>query len=87
VASLDNQNLDARKDAYWIILYIYLKKTLGIDISESLVETKRSEGEVTTSTKISQMLKDIDIKQFSFDQGFLECNSKKVSSNVTKYAD
>lgn len=79
MASLDNQNLDARKDAYWIILYIYLKKTLGIDISESLVETKRSEGEVTTSTKISQMLKDIDIKQFSFDQGFLECNSKKVS--------
>lgn len=84
VASLDNQNLDARKDAYWIIVYIYLKKTLGIDISESLVETKRSEGEVTTSTKISQMLKDVDIKQFTFEQGFLECNGKKVSFNVTK---
>jgi hypothetical protein len=40
VASLDNQNLEARKDAYWIIMYIFLKKTMGIDISESLVEKK-----------------------------------------------
>ena len=35
VASLDNNNLEARRDAYWIIVYIFLKKTLGVDIAES----------------------------------------------------
>lgn len=71
VASLDNQNADARKEAYWIIVYIYLKKNQGIDISESLVNEQ--------SSKVSQMLKDVDLRQFTFEQGFLECNNKKVS--------
>lgn len=71
VASLDNQNADARKEAYWIIVYIYLKKNQGIDISESLVHEQ--------SSKVSQMLKDVDLRQFTFEQGFLECNGKKVS--------
>ena len=80
VASLENQNIEALKEAYWIIVYIFLKKTMGVDISESLREKQSdSEGGVTTSNRISLMLKDVDIKQFSFDQGFLECNSKKVS--------
>lgn len=80
VASLENQNIEALKEAYWIIVYIFLKKTMGVDISESLREKQSdSEGGVTTSNRISLMLKDVDIKKFSFDQGFLECNSKKVS--------
>ena len=69
VASLDNQNLEARKDAYWIVVYIFLKKNLGIDISESLVETKvttDAEGGQKRSTKIAQMLKDVDVRMFSF---------------------
>ena len=36
MASLDNQNAEARRDAYWMIMYIYLQKQVGIDISESL---------------------------------------------------
>lgn len=69
VASLDNQNLEARKDAYWIVVYIFLKKNLGIDISESLVETKvatDAEGGQKRSTKIAQMLKDVDVRMFAF---------------------
>ena len=69
MASLDNQNLEARKDAYWIVVYIFLKKNLGIDISESLVETKvttDAEGGQKRSTKIAQMLKDVDVRMFSF---------------------
>ena len=35
VASLDQNNLVARREAYWMIVFIFLKKHLGIDISES----------------------------------------------------
>jgi hypothetical protein len=54
VASLENQNIEALKEAYWIIVYIFLKKTMGIDISESLVQKQTdSDGEDITSKRIS----------------------------------
>lgn len=90
VASLDNQNLEARKDAYWIVVYIFLKKNLGIDISESLVETKattNSDSCTKGSPKLALMLKDVDVRMFSFSQGFLECNGKKVSGIIIRLID
>lgn len=80
VASLDTQNAEARIEAYWMIVYIYLMKTMNIDISESLIETTQldSEGTLSTSTKTSLMLKDVNVSLFKFDQGFLEFNGKKV---------
>lgn len=53
---------------------------MGIDTSESMANKKStdSEGNITNSSKISLMLKDVDIKMFTFDQGFLECNGKKI---------
>ncbi len=35
VASLDPANTEAMRDAYWMIMYIFLAKTQFIDISES----------------------------------------------------
>ena len=37
VASLDPSNVEASREAYWMVVYIYLQKQLGIDISESFV--------------------------------------------------
>ena len=58
VASLDQNNLQARREAYWMIVYIYLQKTLGIDISESFSQS---------NNKVQHMLKDVDLRQFSFN--------------------
>jgi hypothetical protein len=66
--SIDFNNLEARRDAYWMIVYIYFKKTQGIDIQESF----------SHSGKVSQMLSEIDCKQFEFASGFLEFNGKKI---------
>lgn len=54
---------------------------MSIDISESLANKllTDSEGTIIKSSKISHMLKDVDTKMFTFDQGFLECGGKKVS--------
>ena len=57
VASLDQNNLEARREAYWIIMYIYLKKIAGYDISESFSES---------NNKIKNMLKDVNVNQFTF---------------------
>jgi len=70
VASLDQNNLDARREAYWMIVFIFLKKLMGIDISESFSQS---------NNKVNHMLKDVNLNQFGFNQGFLECGSKKVS--------
>lgn len=35
VASLNPTNQEALREAYWMIVYIFLMKTQGIDISES----------------------------------------------------
>jgi hypothetical protein len=60
VASLDT-NYEAMRDAYWMIMYIFLKKSLSIDISDSLLHMG----------KVRHMLKDVDLSQFSFKNGFL----------------
>lgn len=49
------------RDAYWMIMYIFLKKSLSIDISDSLLHMG----------KVRHMLKDVDLSQFSFKNGFL----------------
>ena len=60
----------ARREAYWMIVFIFLQKQLGIDISESFSES---------NNKVHHMLKDVNLNQFGFNQGFLECGGKKVS--------
>ena len=70
VASLDQNNLVARREAYWMITFIFLKKQLGIDISQSFT---------ATNNKVHHMLKDVNLNNFVFNQGFLECGNKKVS--------
>ena len=52
MASLDQNNLEARREAYWMVVFIFLKKTLGIDISESFTES---------NNKAKHMLKDVNI--------------------------
>jgi len=60
--------------SYWIIVYIFLKKKLGTDISESVMGLAEKGGH-----KIKHLLADLDVDKFSFKQGFLECEDKKVS--------
>ena len=61
VASLDPSNNAVMREAYWMIMYIYLTKTQGIDISESFQK----------GGKVRSMLKDIDVRRFNFSGGFL----------------
>ena len=63
-----------------MIAFIFLQKQLGIDISESFTET---------NNKVHHMLKDVNLNQFSFNQGFLECGGKKIdlSSFLTVAAE
>ena len=52
VASLDQNNLEARREAYWMIVFIYLKKQLGIDISDSFSVSNK---------KVHHMLQDVNL--------------------------
>ena len=49
VSSLDPNNVEASREAYWMVVFIYLQRTLGIDISESFSEEGKN-------SKIKQML-------------------------------
>ena len=69
VASLDQGNHEARREAYWIIVYIFLKKHLGIDIAESFS---------LTNTKVMHMLEEVNLNQFDFSHGCINCNAKKI---------
>lgn len=42
---------------------------MGIDISESFSES---------NNKVHHMLKDVNLNQFVFNQGFLECGNRKI---------
>lgn len=53
VASLDQNNLEARREAYWMIVFIFMQKQLGIDISESFSQSNK---------KVMHMLKDVDLR-------------------------
>jgi len=52
-----------------MIVFIYLKKQLGIDISDSFSMSNK---------KVHHMLQDVNLNQFVFNQGFLECGNKKI---------
>ena len=68
IASLDPSNLAVMREAYWMIMYIYLAKTQSIDISESFQK----------GGKVRSMLKDIDVRRFNFCGGFLQGDEYKV---------
>jgi hypothetical protein len=70
VTSLTSENAEAQRDAYWMIVYIYLKKTQSIDISDALC------------TRTSNLLKDVDLSKFTFNSGFLEYQTKKIDLAV-----
>jgi len=55
IASLDPSNKDSLREAYWIIIYIYLKKFMGEDTIESF-----------KSGKTKEMLKSINLYDFNF---------------------
>lgn len=61
VASLDKTNVEAAREAYWMIMYIFLSKYYGIDISESFQK----------GGTIRNMLKDVEVRNFRFESGFL----------------
>lgn len=69
LASLDPSNRESLREAYWIIVYIYLKKFMGEDTLDSF-----------TSLKTRDLLKSINIWDFNFCLGFLESVSsgKKI---------
>lgn len=52
VASLDQNNLVARREAYWMIVFIFLKKQMGVDISESFSLSNK---------KVENMLQDVNL--------------------------
>lgn len=61
MASLDPSNNAVMREAYWMVMYIFLAKTQAIDISESFQK----------GGKVRSMLKDIDVRRFNFTDGFL----------------
>ena len=50
-------------------MYIFLKKHLGIDIAESFSKN---------NAKVMHMLEEVNLSQFNFEQGCINCNTKKI---------
>lgn len=55
LAANDSSNKETQYDAYWIIVYIFLKRTCGIDTVGSFKDSK-----------IKQMLKKINLLEYNF---------------------
>lgn len=55
ISSLDPSNKESLREAYWIIVYIYLKKFMGEDTLESF-----------SSGKTKEMLRSINLYDFNF---------------------
>ena len=70
IASLSTQ-IEAQREAYWIIAFIFLKKNLKIDIAETF--------QTGNNQKICALLKDIDIYEFDFAAGFLVHKTRKIN--------
>jgi hypothetical protein len=72
-ASLDDSevNFGAQKEAYWIIVYIFIMKTQSIDISQTF--------DTPGGRKIYQMLPSIELADYEFTSGFLNHKGSKVS--------
>jgi len=60
LAANDSSNKDTQYEAYWMIVYIFLKRTCGIDISASFI-----------SEKCKKMLNNINLLEYSFCDQYL----------------
>lgn len=55
LAASNSSTREAQIDAYWMVVYIFLKKVVNIDISNSF-----------SSPKVIKMLKKINLLEYSF---------------------
>jgi len=59
LAANDSSNKETQHEAYWMVVFIFLKRTCGIDISSSF------------SKKTIKMLKGINLLEYTFAEGKL----------------
>lgn len=71
LAANDSSNKETQHEAYWMIVYIFLKRNVGIDISASF-----------SSSKCKKMLKGINLLEYNFVDGKLLY--KNIISKETK---
>ena len=77
LAANDAENKETQHEAYWMIVYIFLKRTCGQDIVSSF-----------SSQKCKKMLKGINLLEYSFQDGHLVYKNmvtkeeKKVSHSI-----
>jgi hypothetical protein len=60
LAANDSSNKETEYEAYWMIVYIFLKRVCGIDISSSF-----------NSHKSKKMLQEINLLEYNFHEGNL----------------
>ena len=60
LAANDSSNKETQHEAYWIIVYIFLRRTCNIDIAKSF-----------SSKKSMDMLKGINLLEYTFKDGCL----------------
>ena len=60
LAANDSSNKETQHEAYWMIVYIFLKRTANIDIAKSFA-----------SRKSIDMLRGINLLEYSFKEGQL----------------
>ena len=60
LAANDSSNKETQHEAYWMIVYIFLKRTVNIDISKSF-----------DSKKSIDMLRGINLLEYTFNDGHL----------------
>lgn len=60
LAASDSSNKETQHEAYWMIVYIFLKRTVNIDISKSF-----------DSKKSIEMLRGINLLEYNFKDGNL----------------
>ena len=66
----DDPTPETRREAYWMIIFIYLKKG-GIDISQSFEKDRSRE-----------MLQTMNVFDYNFDHGFLEKGGKRLDLTI-----
>ena len=60
LAANDSSNKDTQHEAYWMVVYIFLKRNVGIDIAPSF-----------SNVKCKKMLKGINLLEYNFQDGKL----------------
>jgi hypothetical protein len=60
LAANDSSNKETQHEAYWMVVYIFLKRTCGMDIVSSF-----------SSKKCIKMLKGINLLEYTFADGKL----------------